>query len=44
MPRPMNWTEEDFIRDSDDPEPPAAPELTGWETVRFEIDDEPPDE
>jgi hypothetical protein len=37
----VNWIEEDFIRDSEEHDPPQPAELTGWETVRFEVDDEP---
>jgi hypothetical protein len=40
----MNWSEEEFIRDSADAEPLPPVELTGWETVRFEVDDELPQE
>ena len=40
----MDWTEEEFICDSPDAEPLPPLELTGWEAVRFEIDDDPPEE
>lgn len=34
--------QENFIRESpDDARPLPETELTGWETVRFEVDDEP---
>ena len=40
----MNWPEEEFIRDSPDADPLPPIDLTGWETVRFEVDDELPEE
>ena len=36
----MNWSEFEFILDSSDGERASNAELTGWETVIFELDDE----
>lgn len=36
----MNWSDYDFILDRSDEQPRVQVELTGWETVVFELDDE----
>ena len=36
----MNWSDYDFILDGSDEQPLPPRDLTGWETVVFELDEE----